>query len=66
MPPDPATSHLGHSRHVAEAIEELEAGFAEAWPDDKVTNIEQPGWMHFAQALDHLRDIEREEASPDA
>jgi hypothetical protein len=57
--PEPSL-HLGQRRHVAAAIEELEAGFAEVWPDDKVTNIEQPGWMHFAQALDHLRDIERE------
>lgn len=47
-------------RHVKAAVEELEAGFKEAWPLDQVANIEDPGWMNFSKALDHLRDIERE------
>lgn len=46
--------------HVDLAIGEIEAGFAEAWPNDQVKDIDEPGWMRFACALDHLRDIKRE------
>lgn len=46
---------------VAVAIPEMEAGFDAQWPSKRKPRHDE-GWMHFASALDHLRDADRFEA----
>jgi hypothetical protein len=44
---------------IESAVEELEAGFAAQWPSGRRPPVHDEGWMHFAQALDHMRDALR-------
>lgn len=52
---------------VDAAIDELEAGFDAQWPSGRRPTKRDEGWMHFASALDHLRDARRtEQGTPSA